>query len=70
MILTTSIDIRKTKINQRKCTLVYNNIVLRLNMLYLEKYFRLCTLSRMKAYLKEWIFEKELDANHMSVANG
>lgn len=24
----------------------------------------------MKAYLKEWIFEKELDANHMSVANG
>lgn len=57
MIFTTSVDIRKMKI--KICTLVYNNVVLRFNMLYLENYFRFCTISRMKDYLKEWSLKRD-----------
>lgn len=68
MICTTSVDIRKTKI--KICTLVYNNIVLRFNMLYLENYFRFCTISRMKDYLKEWSLKKDWMPTTWLVANG
>lgn len=59
MIPTTTAEFRITKIS----AVVYNNKDLinytRLNMLYLESYFRFCAISRMESISKEWNLRKK-----------